>query len=239
VRSAQAVFGERLKEMDGVMVQLMVLAGVAIFLVLRLRSLLGTRTGYEQNPDELRSRAPASDGGDASAPSEVIEGGGVDQDIADHVDPDSDDGKALAAMKRIEPSFHVSDFLAGARGAYEMILMAYENGDLDTLEQFLAPDVYAGFRAAVEAREEQGLEVEAQFIGVGEVTLKKAQFDEMDNVGDLTIRFVGEMTTVVRDSEGNIVEGDPNTVKKQKDLWTFSRVMGSDNPNWLLVATGE
>lgn len=224
--------------MDGVMVQLIVLAGVALFLVFRLRSLLGTRTGYEQSPDEIGGRRPEVEQ-DKGAPFEVIEGGGVDQDIADHMDPDSDDGKALASMKRIQPDFHVSEFLSGARGAYEMILMAYENGDLDTLEQFLAPDVYAGFRAAVEQREEQGLQVEAQFIGVSEVTLKGAQFDEMDNVGDLKIRFVGEMTTVVRDAEGTIVEGDPNAVKKQRDIWTFSRVMGSDNPNWLLVATGD
>ncbi|MGB0496724.1 MAG: Tim44/TimA family putative adaptor protein [Rubricella sp.] len=223
--------------MDSQMIQLIVLAGVAIFLVLRLRSLLGTRTGYEGNPEDYSIRNSRREEAEERG-FEVIEGGGEDEDIAAHVDPASETGQALIQMKRVEPSFNLTEFLGGARSAYEMILMAYENGDLETLEQFLAPDVYSGFRQAVEAREEQGLSVEANFVGVREVKLREANFDDIDNVGDITIRFVGEMTSVVRDSDGNVVEGDPNEIKKQVDVWTFSRVMGSENPNWLLVGTG-
>lgn len=222
--------------MNGQLLQLLILAGVAVFLVLRLRSVIGTRQGYEAEPDELRG-GPTTTQRDTRS-FEVIEGGS-DQDIADHADPDSDTGQALAAMKRVEPEFNVSDFIGGAKGAYEMILMAYENGDLDTLEQFLAPDVYVGFRAAVEARDEKGLTVEATFVGVSGTTLKAAKFDEMDNVADITLRFVGEMTSVVKDADGNIVEGNAGEVKRQSDMWTFSRAMGADNPNWLLVATGQ
>ncbi|MEL7215742.1 MAG: Tim44/TimA family putative adaptor protein [Pseudomonadota bacterium] len=222
--------------MNGQLLQLLILAGVAVFLVLRLRSVIGTRQGYEAEPDEMRG-GPTTTQRDTRS-FEVIEGG-PDQDIADHADPDSDTGQALAAMKRVEPEFNVSDFIGGAKGAYEMILMAYENGDLDTLEQFLAPDVYAGFRAAVEARDEKGLTVEATFVGVSGTTLKAAKFDEMDNVADITLRFVGEMTSVVKDADGTIVEGNAGEVKRQSDMWTFSRVMGADNPNWLLVATGQ
>ncbi|MEO1000640.1 MAG: Tim44/TimA family putative adaptor protein [Pseudomonadota bacterium] len=218
-------------------IQIIVLAAIALFLVLRLRNLLGTRTGFEP-PREQRptmSDAPARD----ERPFEVIEGGGVDHDIADVVDPDSDTGTALAAMKRIEPDFSVQEFLHGARGAYEMILMAYESGDLPTLEQFLAPDVYDGFRQAVEARADQGLEVEARFVGIRELTLKGARFDEETGEADVTVRFTGELASVVRDRDGRVVEGDLSEIKQQRDTWTFSRAMGSDNPNWLLVATGD
>ncbi|WP_316013379.1 Tim44/TimA family putative adaptor protein [Roseobacter sp. HKCCA0434] len=215
------------------MVYLLVLAGVAAFLVLKLRSVLGTREGYEPDPQQVNAPAPSRRD---DHPFEVIEGG-PDRDISDHVDPDSDSGQALTQMKRVEPDFSLTEFMAGARQAYEMILMAYEKGDLDTLQQFLAPDTYRGFEQAVEQREEAGLSVEAEFIGVREVTLKDAKFDEIDNVGDITLRFVGELTSVVRNAANEVVEGDPQAVKRQTDVWTFSRVMGSENPNWLLVAT--
>lgn len=215
---------------------LLVLAGVAVFLVLKLRSVLGTRTGFEPEPD-AQPRAPVN-GRASDAGFEVIDGGGKDRDIADHVELDSDAGHALTQMKRVEPDFGVTDFISGSKQAYEMILMAYENGDLKTLEQFLAPDVYRGFEQAVEQRAEAGLTVDARFVGVREVKLKDARFDDMDNVGDVVVRFVGELTSVVRNADGEIVEGDPQAIKRQADTWTFSRVMGSENPNWLLVATG-
>ncbi|QPH55897.1 Tim44/TimA family putative adaptor protein [Pontivivens ytuae] len=218
------------------MIQLIVLAAVAVFLILRLRSVLGTRTGFEGPPKTSRVPGPENDRQDH--PFEVIEGGGTDQDIADHVDPESDAGQAIANMKKVEPDFSLGEFLGGARQAYEMILMAYENGDLKTLEQFLAPDVFKGFEQAVESRAEAGLTVDARFVGVRELKLKDAKFDEMDNVADITIRFVGELTSVVKNATGEIVEGDPQEIKRQADVWTFSRVMGSENPNWLLVATG-
>ncbi len=220
--------------MGSQLIQILVLAGVLLFLVLRLRDVLGTRDGFEK---------PMGDGPSVGEDKkerqfEVIDGGGEDRDISDHVDPDSDIGKALAAMKRVEPSFSVSEFQHGARQAYEMILMAYENGELDTLQQFLAPDVYESFSTAVFARADQGLTVDASFVGIREVKIVGAEFDEETREGDVTIRFVGELTSVVRNPEGEVVEGDPTEIKRQKDVWTFSRVMGSDNPNWLLVATG-
>ena len=218
-------------------IQLLVLAAVAVFLVLKLRSTLGTRTGYEP-PRDAEVPGASAPGTVEDGAFEVIEGGGVDQDIADHVDVDSDAGQALTSMKRLEPDFNLSEFLSGARQAYEMILMAYENGDLETLQQFLAPDVYKGFEQAVEARAEQGLTVDARFVGVRELKLKNAKFDDFDNTGELEIRFVGELVSVVKDASGEIVEGDPQAIQRQTDVWTFARTMGSDNPNWLLVATG-
>ncbi len=220
--------------MGNQMIQIIILAAVALFLILRLRSVLGTRDGFEGQP-KIPDMAGKSDKSDRQF--DVIEGGGKDLDIADHTDPDSSAGKALAAMKRMEPDFVVGEFAHGARSAYEMILMAYENGELDTLEQFLAPEVYESFSAAVFERADKGFTVDASFVGIRELRLEDAQFDETTNEGEITMRFVGELTSVVRDPSGEIVEGDPTEIKRQKDIWTFARVMGSDDPNWLLVAT--
>lgn len=220
--------------MGSQMVQIIILAAIALFLVLRLRSVLGTREGFEKPPEV--SGPVQSRGRDRGF--EVIEGGGADPDIADFTDPDGPAGKALAAMKRVDPEFSVAEFTHGARQAYEMIVMAYENGDLETLEQFLSPEVYKPFAEAIAARREKGYTVEASFVGIREVSLVDAHYDARADEGDITMRFTGELTSVVRDAEGRIVEGDPNEIKQQRDVWTFTRHMGSDDPNWKLTGTG-
>ena len=222
--------------MNSAVIQLIVLAGIALFLVLRLRNVLGTRDGFESNSQPQANDTPSE--GTYRRDFEVIEGG-VDRDIADHVETGSATGKALASMKKAEPDFGVTDFLNGARGAYEMILMAFENGDRDILRQFLTDDVYGGFVGVLNAREKEGLTVEAKFIGVRELKLAGASFDRMSGEGEVTIKFVGELTSVVRDKSGEITEGNPDEIKRQKDIWTFARIMGSSDPNWQLVATGE
>lgn len=220
--------------MNSAILQLLVLAGIAIFLILRLKSVLGTRDGFEGPP-----RSQEAPGAPQRRDSfEVIEGG-PDYDIIDNVPEESDSAKALAEMKRIEPAFNVTEFLQGARGAYEMILLAFERGQLDDVAPFLEEDVYEAFAQVLDAREEQGLSVEAEFLGLRETKLTEATLDEIDNRAAITVRFVAEMTSVVRDSNGEVVEGDPRQAKRQKDSWTFERVMGSDDPNWRLVATGE
>jgi len=217
--------------MNSAVLQLLVLAGIAVFLILRLRSVLGTREGFEkpEAPDRVdtRRRMPEL---------EVIEGG-PDHDIIDHVAEDSDAAKALTQMKRAEPSFSVSGFLQGARGAYEMILMGFERGELAEIKPYLDDDVYQAFAQVVEDRDKQGLQIDATFVGLGDVSLVDATFDPETRRGDVTIRFVGEMTSVVRDKGGDIVEGSPSEIKRQKDVWTFSRIMGDRDPNWILVAT--
>ena len=221
--------------MSSNIISLLVLAGIAVFLILRLRSVLGTRDGFEKPPltgpggVERRGSRPEFD---------VIEGG-PDRDITDHVEDGSSSAKALAAMKMAEPGFGVGSFLEGARGAYEMILMAFESGDLGDVRGFLAPDVAEVFDQVIAQREEQGVTVDAKFVGLREITLKSAEFNRETSEGEVTIRFVGELTSVVRDRDGEIVEGDANEIKRQKDIWTFARKMGADDPNWLLVATGE
>ena len=218
--------------MNSPFISLLVLAGIAVFLILRLRSVLGTREGFEKPPTPRVD--PAAN---ARRDFEVIDGG-PDRDITDHVEDGSDAAKALAAMKLAEPGFSVSEFLGGARGAYEMILMAFENGDVDGLRPFLADDVMETFETVIQQREEQGLSIDASFVGIRELALHDASFDRGTSTGEVSVRFVGELTSVVRNANGEVVEGDPTEIKRQRDIWTFSRQMGSSDPNWILVATG-
>jgi len=221
--------------MSNAVIQLLVLAAIAVFLILRLRSVLGSREGFEKPPVPLQPSAAEKA---QRRGFEVIEGG-PDRDISDHAPDGSEAAHALAAMKMAEPGFSVSEFLQGARGAYEMILMAFETGDLEKVRDFLSEDVFESFEAVVQARREQGLTVDATFMGIRELTLHDATFDRDTRQADISVRYVGEMTSVVRNDEGEIVEGDPKSVKKMRDVWTFSRQMGSNDPNWQLVATGE
>jgi predicted lipid-binding transport protein (Tim44 family) len=217
--------------MNQPLIQLLVLAGIAVFLVMRLKSVLGTREGFEDPQDaapinERRGRPDL----------EVIEGG-PDLDITDHVEEGSAQADALSGMKRLEPSFNVGDFFGGARGAYEMIVMGYENGELAEIQPFLSEEIYETFVDGVSAREDQGLTIEANFFGVREMKLVDATLDSETNEAEISIRFVAELTSAVRDRGGDIVEGSTTEVKKQKDTWAFARDMGSDDPNWLLVST--
>jgi len=220
--------------MNSAVIQLIILAGIAIFLIIRLRNTLGTRDGFEKPPAELRP-TPASM--PARPDLSVIEGG-IDHDIADYVDIKSDSGKALAQMKRVEPTFTVHDFLSGAKSAYEMLLTAFENGDRETLRQYLSDEVYASFSKVIETREAEGLKIDATIIGVTEVKLMNAAYDAATREGEIAVRFGSELTSVVRNAKGEIVEGNPHEVIRQKDIWTFAREMGSEDPNWKLVATG-
>ncbi|RYH04224.1 Tim44 domain-containing protein [Salipiger sp. IMCC34102] len=219
--------------MNGPIIQILVLAGIAIFLILRLRGVLGTREGFEKPPVPQQKA-------DAEVPRrrdfEVIEGG-PDRDIVDHADEGTSTAMALTEMKKLDPSFNVGEFLSGARQAYEMILMAFERGDMTEVRPFVSDDIDAAFTSVIDDRAARGLTVEATFIGVSEVTLKDASLDPNTKEAEITVRFTGELTHAVYDADGKLVDGDPNGIKKQKDIWTFARDMDSGDPNWRLVAT--
>jgi predicted lipid-binding transport protein (Tim44 family) len=220
--------------MGNSVIQLLVLAGVAIFLILKLRSVLGTREGFEKPPatiEDARARPARRD-------FEVIEGA-PDRDIVDHVSEGSTSAQALASMKAAETSFSVSEFLTGARSAYEIILMAFEKGDLASIRPFLSDVVFATFSEEVEKRERAGLTIESHFVGLRELSLQNATFDTDTGEAEISVRFVGELTSVVRNKAGEIVEGSPTAIKRQRDLWTFARRMGADDPNWRLIETGD
>lgn len=218
--------------MNNALLQLLVLAAVAVFLIVRLRNVLGTRDGFEptQTPAKPPLRVVHSAGDDQSD--------GQDSDISDHVDPDSPAAQMLRAMKKAEPSFQVGPFLNGAKSAYEMILLAFERGDISEVRGFLAPEVAQAFDDVIARRKKDGLTTEAQFLGTREVTLAGANFDEASRMAEISVRMLGEMTVATRNAEGEIVDGNPRAARKQRDTWTFARQMGQDDPNWRLVATG-
>lgn len=218
--------------MNSSLLQILVLAGIAIFLVIKLRSVLGSREGFEKPPlsaDDLRP---------ARRNFEVIEGG-PDRDITDQVAEDSSSAKALSAMKAVEPSFSVAEFLKGARSAYEMILMAFEKGELDRIRPFLSDEVEHTFGAALEARAQQGLTITSTFLGIRDLALAEATFDPASKTAEISVRFTGELQRAVKDKTGALVEGSGSEVKRQRDTWTFARRMGEKDPNWQLVATGD
>ena len=218
--------------MSPAVIQLIVLAGIAVFLFIRLKNVLGTREGFEPKTD------PTTKPNEAKGPSlEIIEGG-LDRDITDHVEMDSPEGQAFAKMKKAEPGFSVNEFLDGSRQAYEMILMAFEGDDLETLKQFLSDDVYDSFSSVIIARQEAGLKVNATFVGVREMKVTGAKFNGRNKEGEITMRFVGEIVSYVEDETGKIIEGNRDVIKRQIDIWTFARKFGRDDPNWALVSTG-
>jgi len=243
IRSS-AVFGKP-------MIEIIVLAAVAGFLFLRLRDALGTKTGHE-NPDEWfgkRGQPSDNDAGPDGA-DKVVQFPGRDMpqqqarpddhsDIATVTDLESPLGKTLIAAKGVEPDFNAVRFVEGARAAYEMILMAFETGDKDTLRPLLAADVMESFESAIDSRKEQGLSVDARFIGLRSSRIVDARLDDTTNTLRVDVRFDAEMIVAVRDANGEIVEGDPEMVRRMNDMWTFERTLGIDDPSWTLVETGD
>ncbi|MGR3401136.1 Tim44/TimA family putative adaptor protein, partial [Paracoccus sp. (in: a-proteobacteria)] len=188
--------------MSNPMLQLIVLAAIAIFLILRLRNVLGTRDGFEptkvDTPEPSRRRF------------EVIEGTAEeaeDHDILDHADAGSPQADALAAMKSAEPSFNVRDFLNGAKSAHEMILMAFERGDLSEVRAFLDAPVAEAFQSVIDQRAAKGQTVEAQYLGTRETALHGADFDSATGAAEISVRFVAELVAATRDAEGKVIEG--------------------------------
>lgn len=222
--------------MSSDMIELLVLIALAAIVLYRLKMVIGSRTGHEGTPDYVRRRDEARQSEEGRA---VPVPDPVDFDEEPQAPVTGDNAEALARIREIEPDFDVDGFVEGARGAYEMILMAYEEGDRDTLQSLLSPDVYQAFESGISAREEKGLRVEARFIGVRDAGVEELAFEPDTRIADVTVRFVGELITSVRDAENRVVEGDPNEVRRQSDVWTFSREMGSVDPNWLLTGTGN
>jgi predicted lipid-binding transport protein (Tim44 family) len=217
--------------MNSSFLQILVLGVIAVFLILKLRSVLGTREGFEQPPAVPNTPKQNRN-------FEVIEGG-VDRDILDHTTEGSPTAIALSGIKSADKTFNTAEFLRGARSAYEMILMAFERGDITPVRAFLSAEVSEGFDEAILARGGAGNTVNASFVGLREIALVEAEYDTADRTAELTVRFLGELTSVTKNALGEVVSGSADTVKRQRDVWTFARTIGSADPNWQLVATGD
>ena len=217
------------------MLQIFILALVAAFLFWRLWSVLGTRTGSESEI-KISNINPIKK--ENIKEFETTNQKSNDDDIADYIELESESGKALSKMKSCEKNFSVGQFVSGAKGAYETILMAFENGEMDKLKNLLSDDVFKSFENVVKERQKKELTVEASFVGMREIRLKEATFNVEEKIAQIQMLFKCELIVAVKDKNGNVTEGSLEKIKKQNDSWTFSRKMGSDNPNWQLIKTG-
>ena len=217
--------------MNPALIELIILAGIAVFLFLRLKNVLGTREGFEKPRMQPKTDSP-------KRKFKVIDGG-EDKDITDNVEKNSKSANALKIIKEKDENFTVNEFLSGARSAYEWILMSFEKNEMDDIRDLLSEEVAEAFDSVVEQRVSQGLTIEAEFIGVREMKLVDADYNLKTDTAEIVVSFVGEITSVVKNASGEIIEGDSKKIKRQKDTWTFSKNIKSSDPNWLLVATGE
>jgi len=217
--------------MNPALIELIILAGIAVFLFVRLKNVLGTREGFEKPRMQPKTDSPKRE-------FKVIDGG-EDKDITDNVEKNSNSAKALKTIKEKDENFTVNEFLSGARSAYEWILMSFEKNEMDDIRDLLSEEVAEAFDSVVEQRVSQGLTIEAEFIGVREMKLVDADYNLKTDTAEIVVSFVGEITSVVKNASGEIIEGDSKQIKRQKDTWTFSKNIKSSDPNWLLVATGE
>ena len=220
---------------------------LAVFIFLRLRSVLGQRTGRERPPIEpfnsARDVRPSSDGKVVALPGRAPDAAPrkaePDEEPVERwkgiAEPGSAAAAGLDAIVKEDPSFDPKHFIAGAKQAYEMIVTAYAAGDRKSLRNLLGREVYDGFDAAITGREQRKETVETRFVGIDRSDLLGAEM--RGKTAQVTVRFVSQLVSVTRDAEGNATDGNPDKVTDVTDVWTFSRDITSRDPNWKLVAT--
>ena len=201
--------------------------GVAGFVLFRLFSVLGTRTGHEARHEiEPRPRRAADE--ETSSRADANAG---DDDAP--VVPVSTNARIL---READAQFDESEYLSGARLAYEMIVEAFASGDLKSIRAFLGDSVYDAFKQAVVSREEAGHAADVKFVGIEHAAIVDADVD--DDWMTAVTEFTSNQVRVTRDKDGEIVDGDPNRIELVKDRWTFAKKRSSRDPNWTLIATG-
>lgn len=225
----------------------LVFLGLAVFVIYKLRSVLGQRTGTERPPQDLFDRRPPGESAEASdqGASNVVPLPNVRREAAAPAEPgarlegvvpkDSSAYQGLMAIMEADPSFDASEFLGGAKAAYEMIVMAFANGDRRTLKDLLAKDVFEGFDSAIGERERKGEKVETQFVSIDKAEVSEALLRAKS--AQVTVRFASKLITATRDSAGVVIDGSAEKVIDVVDIWTFARDVSARDPNWRLIAT--
>lgn len=204
--------------------------GVAGFVLFRLFSVLGTRTGHEARTDiDLRNNNKT----DSNPPAPEPRLREVEDEDSAPLRPVSTNARVL---RDVDETFDEPAYLEGARGAYEMIVEAFAEGDIRSIRPFLGDSVYEAFKGAVVARDEAGHKSDVKFVGIEHAGLVDAEVD--DEWMRAVTEFTSNQVRVTRDGDGNVVDGDPNRIDLVKDRWTFARKRNSRDPNWILVATG-
>lgn len=234
---------------DDVDIYTIIFLALAVFIFLRLRSVLGQRTGSERPPYDRAARDVvhgAQDTGVVPMPGSLIDQA-PPAPTADAT-PATDRWKTIAepgtplalgldAIAAQDSSFDPKHFLSGARSAYEMIVLAFANGDRRALKDLLSSEVYDSFDAVIKDREKRDQKTETRFVSIEKAELTGAE--ARDRTAQLTVRFVSQMISVTRDKTGTIVDGNPDKISDITDVWTFARDISSRDPNWKLVGTGS
>jgi predicted lipid-binding transport protein (Tim44 family) len=224
----------------------LIFLGLAVFVIWRLRSVLGQKTGHEQPPaDPFPRRDPSARPNPQEADNVVrLPGANADRGApapaaADRwkgiAEPNTPIAQGLDEIARHEPLFDAREFLDGSRSAYEMIVTAFAQGDRKTLKDLLSKDVYEGFERAINERERRGERVETTFVSIDKADISGVEVRGAN--AQIMVRFLSKLITATRDAAGVVVDGNPETVVDVTDVWTFARTLGSRDPNWLLVAT--
>ena len=219
---------------------------LAVFIFLRLRSVLGQRTGRERPPYDAfsaRDQVRGSTGDKVvTLPTRAVEQAAKPVESVEPVDrwkgvaaPGSATAAGLDAIFAVDKSFDPRHFLTGARAAYEMIVVAFAQGDRRTLREWLSKDVYDSFDAVIREREIRGETTETRFVSIDTTEIAGAEL--RGRTAHMTTRFVSQLVSVTRDKSGNVTDGNPDKVTDVTDVWTFARDVTSRDPNWKLVAT--
>ena len=217
----------------------------AIVIFFQLRNVLGKRTGNERPPFDPYS-AQRSDARNETAKAEgenvvsLPRRKGTDADAAyaaidTMAKPGTGLNRGLRAIRDADPSFDPNTFAEGARMAYEMIVMAYADGDRRTLKNLLSREVYDGFVAAISDRESRSEKIQSSFVGIDKAEIVNAEMKGSE--AHVTLRVISQLVSATRNAAGEVIDGDPETVAEVKDVWTFARDTRSRDPNWKLVAT--
>lgn len=219
---------------EAVLIEIVIFAMIAAFLVYRLRSVLGRRTGEERQRPNPFTVQPGRPDNVVTLPDR-----GRPRPDAAPTDPDEPMSLAasLAQIKSADPSFDEKHFLQGARAAFQMIVEAFARGDTATLRPLLSDEVYDNFARAVRERQAAGQTLETRIDQIREADVVDARLEGGRNAV-VTIKLVSDQMNVVRDRNGAVVDGDPNAAVEAVDVWTFARNIRARDPNWALVETG-
>jgi len=212
---------------------IVILALVALLIGLRLYSVLGERSGHEQQPILKPADPEAVVGPQVNRPS-VVQPSAVDAGDMAYL-PTA--GPGVRALLATDPTFDVARFLEGAKSAYRIVLEAYWKGDAAGLRPFVDDHVFETFNSAIQQREKDGLLLDNRLVNIEQVLITAAQADR--DVAVVTVRFEADIAAITRNKDGEVVAGSLSDAVQTRDLWTFRRSIGSRDPNWLLIETDE
>ena len=232
---------------DSFDVTTLIFLALAVFVIWRLRSVLGQKTGTERSPfrpvERNRTepqagrgegdnvvRLPGADRAQAGAAVQT-----APRDWRGIAEPGSAVARGLEQVVQVEPAVEPRAFLEGAKGAYEAIVIAFAKGDRKTLRALLSREVCEGFERAISEREKRHETVETTFISIDKAEMVAVEVK--NRVAQVTVRFLSNLITATRDAEGKVIDGNAETGVEVPDVWTFARTLGSRDPNWQLVAT--